>query len=346
MKAIPHIPRRSHNGSRGTRYGFTLIELLVVVMIISMLMALLLPTVQAAREASRRSVCANNVKQLALGCLQHLDQQGFYPSGGWGDCWAGDPDRGFGKNQPGSWAFSILPSIEQLPLFMMASDGDPASITTTQEGLAELTGRAPLPVFTCPSRRQAISHPTPMYAKNNLTMRNSSAPTTTNRSDYKMNGGAVRITWGVGPTRSEGNSLFPTGFVDMAGTNGVVAQRSEVRAAHVFDGLSSTYLVGEKHLNPNNYYTGLDLNDDCSMFAGSDLDTVAWTGDSIANVLTPLPPTQDTPGLLNPVFGGVHANVFIMSMADGSTHSIGYDVDGLVHLRRGSRNDRQPTPAP
>src|SRR5690606_9271106 len=66
------------------RSAFTLVELLVVIAIIGILVALLLPAIQAAREAARRSQCKNNLKQLALGCLNHHDTHKFFPTGGWG----------------------------------------------------------------------------------------------------------------------------------------------------------------------------------------------------------------------------------------------------------------------
>lgn len=94
------------------RNGFTLVELLVVIAIIAILMALLLPAAQSAREAARRIHCANSVKQLALGCVKHEATHRHFPTGGWGFAWIGDPDRGFGWQQPGGWIFNILPYIE------------------------------------------------------------------------------------------------------------------------------------------------------------------------------------------------------------------------------------------
>ncbi len=96
--------------------GFTLVELLVVIAIIGILIALLLPAVQAAREAARLLQCKNNVKQMALACLSHEETHGHLPASGWGYRWAGDPDKGFGSDQPGGWHYNILPFMEQATL--------------------------------------------------------------------------------------------------------------------------------------------------------------------------------------------------------------------------------------
>ena len=96
--------------------GFTLVELLVVITIIGILIALLLPAVQAAREAAHRMTCTNNLKQLALAMHQHHERIGRFPSGGWGWMCVGDPELGTGKEQPGGWCFNILDYIEQSQL--------------------------------------------------------------------------------------------------------------------------------------------------------------------------------------------------------------------------------------
>ena len=181
----PHLsgPRCSTAASTA---GFTLVELLTVIAIIGVLIALLLPAIQSARESARRVHCGNNIRQLALGCQQHLTQHGSFPSAGWGWCWTGDPDRGFGKSQPGSWAFSVLPFIEQTNIYAMAADGDPVTVTTQQQQKANEAARIPLTIFNCTARRPAAAYPSPCYANSGNTMRNADTPTSTNRSDYSL----------------------------------------------------------------------------------------------------------------------------------------------------------------
>ena len=332
--------------SEDRRRAFTLVELLVVIAIIATLIGLLLPAVQSAREAGRRTQCSNNVLQQALACLLHVDKRNFLPSGGWGWSWAGDQDRGFGRDQPGSWGFSILPFAENELLFELASDGQADVITANQMRQAAVACSTPLSFFICPSRRPVRVYPTPVYASNSTPLFNATAPRRnqptyeTNRSDYKANAGSLRVWWGTGPN-GLAEALKDQGFSDMTGSNGLVFQRSEVRLAQIQDGTSKTYLVGEKYLNPDSYATGLDPSDDHSLFVGDDYDPHGWTE------IGSCPVSQDTPGLqLSWSFGSAHAGIFIMAMADGSTRSVSQSIYPTVHRDLGDRADGRSVQVP
>src|SRR5687767_3242749 len=137
------------------RPAFTLVELLVVIAIIGVLVALLLPAVQAARESARRMQCQNNLKQFGLAFQNHHDVILHLPTNGYGFSWVGDPDSGFGIDQPGGWTFNILPYCEAKGIYEIAKGktGQPK-----KEDLSRMVG-TPVKFFNCPSRRPPAVYP-------------------------------------------------------------------------------------------------------------------------------------------------------------------------------------------
>ncbi len=140
---------------RTTRKAFTVIELLIVIAIIAVIASLLIPAVQAAREAARRSQCINNLKQLALGCLNHESATKVFPTAGWGPICMGHPDAGTGITQPGGWLYNIMPYIEQRDLYK--SQGGLTG--TALVAAAKEVSMTPLKCMYCPSRRPVQVYP-------------------------------------------------------------------------------------------------------------------------------------------------------------------------------------------
>jgi len=135
---------RFSNSPSRRRIGFTLIELLVVIAIIAILIGLLLPAVQKVREAAARSQCVNNLKQMGLALQNHHDTIGYLPCGGTNAFPnANGANPAIGQQQNGSWAYQILPYMEQNAVWM-----------------GVVTGVAPqqfaIKNFFCPSRRGPI----------------------------------------------------------------------------------------------------------------------------------------------------------------------------------------------
>ena len=335
--AIMKNPARSRRTRppKHFRHGFTLVELLVVIAIIAILVSILLPAVNAAREAARRTQCLNNLRQVGLGWIVHEDTLGYFPSSGWTPKWVGDPDRGFGRTQPGGWVYSILPFIEETALYDMPGEGDAVQITPQQKSNAARMTQTPVSVMNCPSRREAKAYAYILPAF--WDVYNSDTVGTVVRNDYAANSGC-----GSG---GENGALQPTSYENFAtydfskdggaNDNGVSFKGSEVEIRHIKDGLSKTYMVGEKFLNPDFYENGLGGGDNHSMFQGFDRDVNRWTGKQIR----PLP---DTPGLdLVFNFGSAHASGLHMAHCDGSVTFVSYEIDIDTYTWKGCIADGQ-----
>lgn len=342
--------RRNYLARR--HHGFTLVELLVVIAIIGILVALLLPAVQAAREAARRTQCQNNLKQIGLAFHNHENTLGFLPSGGWGYRWTGDPDME-GAGQPGGWAFSILPYLEEANVYVVGQGmgrRKPAA-------LQEQKGQA-IPVFYCPSRRA----PVPSYGPE-VSINSENPPgDLVAKTDYAANGGTYSPAesgafssggtppapgWSAGPPDVYCAKTYPSDcdwgdYTDETVRywfDGVVRPRLPVKLKQITDGTSKTILVGEKYLWYQHY--GLEGKvdtcvDNNSLYQGYDWDVIRWANAKLASRSwrgdLDYEPQSDSVSPKNSGgcavnFGSVHPGLFQVVKCDGSVEALTFDID-------------------
>lgn len=322
------LANRSIRSWAAQRTGFTLVELLVVLTIIAVLMAMLLPAVQASREAARRNQCQTHLKQLGLAAQSHVSAFRRYPTNGWGFLWMGVPDRGTGKDQPGGWIYNVLPYLEQETLREMGR-GEPPALQ--RQTLARVAA-TPLAVLRCPSR----GGPTLGPAHPALLPRNADWPALVGKTDYAVNEGDYITDTRQGPlTLQEGDSgAYP--WRDTTRATGICFQRSEVDPASIRDGLSNTYFAGEKYVSADAYATYDDPGYDQSAYGGVDLDLNRWVIE---------PPLGDGSQFEPRRFGSAHHGGCHFVFCDGAVRLIRYDIDREIHRRLGNRRDRLPIPA-
>lgn len=341
---------RQRNPVAGKRFAFTLVELLVVIAIIGILVALLLPAIQAAREAARRSQCQNHLKQIGLAMLNHENSMKVFPTGGVGP-WVdvkhyvlnGKP---FGPGRQGlSWAFQILPYLEENAIHGIV----------TQEQLNE----AMVAIYFCPSRR----YPTRVFW-NAATASGGAdsrwgidyASVTTGRDDpatpeLDVQKNDIVAYWGCIGCENELNPIgVPTGLEGIIVRTPYRSNKTTpptgmdlpkfpqpTRISKVTDGLSKTMVASEKRLKPSQY----DIGDWCDDRGWSD----GWDPDTVRSSAYPF--GQDVEekdvedgrlncrGIGSPHVGGVHA-----AFGDGSVRTVSYDIEPkmlnwLVHRADG-----------
>lgn len=308
---------------RAIRTGFTLVELLVVIAIIGILVALLLPAVQAAREAARQVQCTNNLKQLALACHNYEATFKVLPG------YAGERSVGLvrfyrlsydPRLRGGNWISKALFYSEQQALSkqwgtMGALRG--ATLTPLQREGVDTA----LPLLHCPTRRIAQAYPLVGTFK---TRYGDFAA----RTDYAMCGGNATV---------DQNNVWIHHAEEGVWRLGRLTKLRDVK-----DGLSNTYLIGEKAMSKNKYHTGTDLGDrapnagwvDHNRAANSFVRHAART------------PQRDTTGNCNAChdFGSAHPGNWNAALADGSVQKISFSIDMDVYRASASMaaNDISP----
>ena len=231
------IVRRS-SLSHGSRSGFTLVELLVVIAIIGVLVGLLLPAVQVAREAGRRSSCSSNLKQIALALHGHHAARGKFPPG-----WIEQCPTPRGVNQVGEWSWTAysLPFMDDGALYQSLSVGkESLAVALLVTSFVEKM-KAPVRSFVCPSdtgpangssttggrfvRRRGLAG-NQYLAKSNYVGCNASF-------NLAFDDGLPTNLAGTDPHRTRANGIF---FKDKG-----------LRTKDITDGTSKTLLLGERH---------------------------------------------------------------------------------------------------
>ncbi len=298
--------------------GFTLVELLVVIAIIGILVALLLPAVQAAREAARRTECINNLKQIGLAFATHHDTRGEFPTGGN----AADPPRtiingsiAIGQDQAWGWAYQVLPYLEQQALYEHPND---ATVQAT-----------PVPGFFCPTRRKRV-----VFDVN--------VPGSVGKRaqiDYLANRGVHTAT------------TVPTGSAFSGIVRRSVTNVPMVNVSSVLDGTSNTMMVGERSLARTWY--GAPAGPETDVYRGGFVaGMVSVNGGYLTGGWSPsynVPiKDRDVSGITGAAaillvggqhFGSAHPSGMNVVLCDGSVRIVRYDLDPNSFRRFVNRHD-------
>ena len=355
------------------KHAFTLVELLVVIAIIGILIALLLPAVQAAREAARRSHCSNNLKQIGLAIHNHHDVFKCFPSAGRGpddyvtfgpgvvptnpSADTGSPE--VAPKQTAGWMFQILPFMEQGPVHKGAGAVNSGALARSVALCA-----AAIPAYYCPSRRGVQATPnrsTKKYWYKELDV--GADPLGIGDGSY-----TVGMTDYAGSCQNQGfaNDFFSiynnssaisrAGFTSVRGGVGAIVRASTYRvqpgggtysndtvisAASGFfglrDGASNTLLAGEKGHRPEQLGTGGGID------AGGYSRGIS--ADNMCRVdYRPMPDTPN--GNMTWRFGSAHPAGFNAVFGDGRVTFIPYNVNLEVFGRMGHAADGRPYQMP
>jgi prepilin-type N-terminal cleavage/methylation domain-containing protein/prepilin-type processing-associated H-X9-DG protein len=301
---------------RRRRPGFTLIELLVVIAIIGVLIALLLPAVQAAREAARRAQCVNNLKQLALAAQNYHDTVGCFPGGSYSQF---QQPRRYPENF--SCFVRMMPFTEQAPLYNSVNfaftSAAPDNLTIAGVGLSVLfcpsdSSKDPVQIIpdqvgTAQSPGSSFNNVFPLPPGNWLQQ----------FSSYAGNAGIYDPGYNT--------SFGPTEFNEF---NGVIYNDSSIKIADIADGTSNTFIFGEhSHLKllQNDWKFG---NSDNSWNSGRWYDTLFGTLYPL-NAPAPAITNGPTPGIFGKgnyyypcIATSLHPGGCNFAMCDGSVRFI------------------------
>ena len=304
------LSRRAPEATQRFRYrGFTLVELLVVIAIIGVLVALLLPAVQSAREAARRMQCQNHLKQMGVALHNHHDVLRHLPNSR--------------RDASHTWAVELLPFMEQKALH------EQWALTKSYYSQTKIARETPIATYFCPSRRShrmgtsgSIS-----VSPNDIPDGGSGSAQPGALADYAVSvGSSGRDYWwdGNGSSGGDNTTLKCRGAFKMANNWSTVVTQPKfvpgIRLAEITDGTSSTIFIGEKHVQSGKFGS---VASDHSTYNGDKSSAHRGAGPSYALARNP----KDT---VNNRFGSYHPGVCQFVMADGSVRGVRVQVNTTV----------------
>jgi prepilin-type N-terminal cleavage/methylation domain-containing protein/prepilin-type processing-associated H-X9-DG protein len=222
------------------RFAFTLVELLVVITIIGILIAMLLPAVQAAREAARRMQCQNNIKQLGLAVLNYESQYKIFPPSSFWPVNVNPNDSSQFNNYQANWAIAILPFLDQQALHDKFDFTKPISGGSSTANIA--ARGVQLSVMLCPTdsfNRKAFAGSSNQYTTgfgDNWARGNYAA----NAAIGQMDSGSSSITQGTFNAALPSSAYWKSPYI-----RGMMGANCSVTMADIKDGSSNTIMLGE-----------------------------------------------------------------------------------------------------
>ncbi|MCR9116455.1 MAG: DUF1559 domain-containing protein [bacterium] len=320
--------------------GFTLVELLVVIAIIGVLIALLLPAVQAAREAARRIQCSNNLKQLGLGMHNYHDVNKRFPVGAThfhgqnppGDQWFGP------SNTSGAiaWGVHLLPFMEQNNLYQEVASGYPNKnfIAHWSGGgisskVAVATYQSKIEGFVCPSDVMGDLNPELKHGGEDRA-----------KSNYVANAGHIAFGNGDRTDISGGGNIGSPESAHLGDMGGIAFQGhpgyggTVIRLASITDGSANTFMIGERSGEP---ILGTSRTRNASAWIGGHENYTREV--CFTSAVTPNSTGSET--IEDTCTASMHPTGVQICFADGSVHFISETVNGTTYLNLGNRADGQ-----
>ena len=298
--------------------AYTLIELLISIAIISLLMQLIIPAIQASREAARRTACANNLRQIGLATHQFHNAHNKFPPGRW-------------RSSSPTWFVFILPHMEASHAYEQWHQGHKYYAPENK-----MARKINIPAWVCPSRRSYKY--VKLSAEQEEVHKGAVGDYAGNAGSHLRGGykreinGVLTPPNGVITTSHTWDSLQGSGDTLVLPSN----WDSDVSFSKITDGSSNTILAGEKHISVGLLY---NYPDDLSLYNGDNPTAFSRAGGTNVPLAKPAETCFGpwTPGCSR--FGSWHPENCQFVMADGSVHSLSVEIDEETLRRLCDRAD-------